>query len=120
MTDLLIDDATGDLVIEDFNMLLTPDAVGSIKQRIQTRLRAFKGEYFLDVDFGTPYYQQVFVKGISKGVIDSIFRNIITETLGVINVTSFNSTLNSTNRAYTANWTALVNEDFPEEIEGTI
>jgi len=117
MTDLLLDN-TGDIVINDFALQLTPDAVGSIKQRVQIRLKAFKGEYFLDLDFGTPYHQQIFQKGISKGVVDAIFTKMINDTKGVVGVTSFTSTLDNTSRAYSASWKAIVDGDFP--IEGTI
>jgi len=117
VTDFLIG-TDGDLVIEDFTIQLTPDLTESIKQRILIRLKTFKGEYFLDTNFGTPYYQQVFVKGISKGVVDSIFKSVINETPGVVNVISYSSVLNPISRTYTADFGALL--DTGEVIEGTI
>jgi hypothetical protein len=118
MTDLLIDDLTGDLVIENDTFLLTADFADSVKQRLRTRLRTFKGEYFLDLEFGTPYYQQIFVKGISKGVIDNIFKGIITGTPGVVRISSFSSTLDRTTRKYEAKFKAILEDD--SEIEDTI
>ena len=117
MSDLQLD-STGDLLISDFSFQLTFDDTEAVKQRLQIRLKAFVGEYFLDTDFGTPYYQQVFVKGISQGVIDSVFKDVIIKTTGVARISSYISNLNRTTRAYSADWKAVLNSS--EEIEGTI
>ena len=117
MTDIQLDN-TGDIDITDFSMSLTYDDTESIRQRVLIRLQTFKGEYFLDTTIGIPYFQQVFVKGVNKGVIDSIFKNAIEQTPGVSKVTSYTSTLDSSNRTYTTNWRAKL--DNGDEITGTV
>lgn len=117
MTDIQLDN-TGDIDISDYTMSLTYDLTESVKQRISIKLKFFKGEYFLDTTIGIPYFQQVFVKGVNKGVIDSIFKNAISRTDGVDKILFYTSTLNNSLREYSANWSVqLVNGD---TVEGTI
>ncbi len=48
-----------------------------VEQRIRVRLRFFRGEWFLNLDAGTPYYQVLFVKGVGNNVIRSVFSQIL-------------------------------------------
>ena len=59
MIDIRFDD---DLVIQngDLASVDEPDASG---QRIEDRLLTFRGEWFLDLNYGTPYYDNIVVKG---------------------------------------------------------
>lgn len=117
MSDIQLD-INGDIDITDDSMSLTFDDVEAVKQRLSIRLKAFRGEYFLDLGFGVPYFQQVFIKGISQGVIDAVFKNQINDTPGVAQVTSYSSTLIASSRDYSASFKALL--DSGETIEGTV
>ena len=63
----------GDLEIQagEF-VLLTP--VEQAGQAIGNRLKFFKGESFLDVREGVPYFTEILAKGISLARIRSIIR----------------------------------------------
>jgi hypothetical protein len=70
MTDIRFDN---DLVLKNGDILLVeePDASG---QRIKHRLLTFIGEYFLDLNFGTPYYDNILVKAPRIDVISAIIK----------------------------------------------
>jgi len=70
MTDIRFDN---DLVVQNGDLLLVeePDASG---QRIKHRLLTFIGEYFLDLNFGTPYYDNILVKAPRIDVISAIIK----------------------------------------------
>jgi len=54
-----------------------------VAQRLRVRLLFFKGEWFLNLDEGLPYYQSVLVKGLQEKVIRSVFGAAIQGTPGV-------------------------------------
>jgi hypothetical protein len=56
--DFALDPATHDLLIEDFDLVLVEEA-DRVRQQIAIRLQMFKGEWFLDLDFGFPWFQEV-------------------------------------------------------------
>ena len=72
----------------------------AIKQRLLVALQIFKGEWFLDTDLGVPYFQTIFQKGVTKGVVDSILKRKIEAVEGVSRIVSFTSTLNNATRDY--------------------
>ena len=49
---------------------------------------SFKGEWFLDLDAGTPYYQTLFRKNPPPALIRGVFNRIISDCEGVDAVTS--------------------------------
>ena len=71
----------------------------SVSQRLVTRLKTFKGEWFMDNTYGFPYFQEVLGKKISKEDVDNIYRREILKERGVKNLTYFKSTL-SKDRVY--------------------
>lgn len=91
------DDFGGDVIF--YNGALTPRQMTcglktSVSQRLVTRLKTFKGEWFMDNTHGFPYFQRVLGKKIKKESIDKIFREEILKERGVKNLTYFESSLN--------------------------
>lgn len=97
--DILLDEQTHDAVFINGQAPLTKGVDDALKQRLKIKLLTFKGEWFLNTKYGTPYFQQIFGKGRSKGSIDLIFRQLIEEDEDVITLLEFNSSL-SKNRVY--------------------
>jgi len=72
---------TGDVFIQERE---------EIAQTCVTRLKLFLGEYFRDITDGTPWFQQILGKFESLNTIESILRNRIARTPGVVRLLSFN------------------------------
>lgn len=98
--DILLDEDTHDAIFVNGSTPITQDLLESLKQRLKIKLLTFKGEWFLDTNYGTPYFQQIFGKNRSKGSIDLIFRELIQDDEDVVNITEFESEISS-DRTYT-------------------
>lgn len=98
--DILLTD-TGDVLFSNTEQaLVTDEQRQDVAQRLQIKLRTFLGEWFLNVDNGVPYLEQIFGKGRKKGTVDIIFQTLILEEPDVLEIVSFNSTLDATTREY--------------------
>jgi hypothetical protein len=82
---LKVDPTTGDLVHDGHRLQLIAD-VPAIAQSLRTRLSTFQGEWFLDEDFGVPYFQTVLGKQASLVAVREVFRGIIADTPGVLGI----------------------------------
>lgn len=87
MSDLLLDDE-GDLVLENGDLVLSTGQE-AIKQNILQRLRAYKGEWFLNIEDGVPYFQDILKKNPNPRAVDGAFKVAILGTPGVTELTSF-------------------------------
>lgn len=99
--DLKIDPLSGDLVWENgptTALSLTLERTDVVAQRLRIKLLTFRGEYFLDTQYGLPWWQRILGHKNKKGVVDQIFQTAILEERGVREITFFESTL--VNRVY--------------------
>lgn len=98
MSDFALNTTTDDLLLVEGDLSLT---VGreAVRQHIQQRLRAFTGEWFLDLASGLPYYQSILVKNPNLQAIQGILQAEIIATPGVIELQDFQlNYVNSTRR----------------------
>lgn len=100
MSDILLN-TDGDLSIVGGKVTLISDSLQALEQRLTIRLKTFQEEWFLNVNHGLPYYQQIFTKSIAQSSVDNLFRSYILETDGVVRLFDFSSTLNHQTRKYT-------------------
>lgn len=98
--DILLDEETHDVIFQNGSTPVTENIADGLKQRLKIKLLTFKGEWFLNTNYGTPYFQEIFGKGRSKGSIDIIFRQLLSEDEDVLSIVRFSSTL-SNDRTYT-------------------
>lgn len=108
MNDLAINE-DGDLLIANYDLQI----VTSLDQTIQEliiRLKFFLGEWFLDTEAGIPYYQDFFVKAPNQIRIESVLKNEILDTPGILELTSFVSDFDEINRKYSVRFGALADE----------
>ena len=77
---------------------ITQESAEVVAQRLSIRLKTFLGEWFLDVGYGVPYYQQILAKKTTKVAVDRIFQQQILSERGVRELVSFSSTFE--NRQY--------------------
>lgn len=87
--DLKIDDLTGDLSFDASGQLEQVTGADAIKQHVQTRLRWFFGEWFLDERIGVPYLQRILGKPANFSLAAAIIRETVLGTPGVERITSF-------------------------------
>lgn len=95
-------DADGDYVLGAATAFLvnTPHTVA---QAVATRLRLFRGEWFLDTTEGMPW-DDVLGKN-TQGTADSAIRQCILGTQGVAEITDYASTIDANTRAMTVSAT---------------
>lgn len=110
-------DANGDLDISTLDLQITSlDGRDDLRQQIQIRLQFFQGEWFLNTDFGMPYFQTIFRKGITKDVVDNIIRQQVLAIDGVVAVENLTSTLNFRTRDYTCTFKAVCDDGQTVEV----
>ena len=82
----------GDLELVDAQIVLFGDRAKAdefreaVAQDLRTRLKFFKGEWFLDQFEGVPYFENILVKAPDPAVIKSIFRDAILNTPHIVSV----------------------------------
>ena len=103
--DLLIDNnpispSYGDLTFKNGPLTLdftTQSRTEVVAQRLYILLRTFSGEWFLDTEYGVPYWS-ILGRKTSKSAVDLIFQRAILSENGVKEITFFESTF--ANRQY--------------------
>jgi len=81
-------DSSNDLIIRDGNITTVSEA-SEVVQNVRSRLLFYFGEWFLNTSRGVPYFEEVFVKPANLAKIESIFKQTILETDGVLKLTNF-------------------------------
>ena len=109
--DLSLDATTGDFLMSQGDLYLTTE-YNAIAQDVRVRLRFFRGEWFLDLDAGVPFYEAILVKSPNLAVIRDIIGEAILEAPGVKSITSLTLDFNRATRELTV--AATVNTDLGE------
>ena len=82
------------------------DGAERVRQQLEFRLSLFRGEWFLDGDFGTPYFQSILGKQVTEtGAISAIKAQIL-DVDGVTAINSFNWNFDRKNRRLTVEFEA--------------
>ena len=79
-------DENGDLGTSGQMFVFDKEAV---KQTAETRLRLYSGEYFRNINDGTPWFQQILGKFQNINAVEAILRSRIAQTPGVVRLLSF-------------------------------
>lgn len=90
--------STGDYSFGNGQLDFWINAPEGVAQAVQTRLLLWTGEWFLDVDEGTPYMQGVFGKH-SQTEADITIQTRVGDTQGLVDIENYNSTLNRDDRS---------------------
>lgn len=91
MTIRLIDPETGDIVTSGQQFVFGDLPREEISQTIQTRLRLFTGEYFRNIEDGTPWFEVILEKNTPLSQRDAVIRRRILQTPGVLQITRYES-----------------------------
>jgi hypothetical protein len=105
-------DSDSDYAINSF----VQDSPATI-QAVATRLRLFKGEWFLNLDDGVPWYQEILGKSFNLPRVETIIRNRIRETEGVKELNEFSLRLASSTRLLTVSFKAatIYDDEFTDD-----
>lgn len=107
--DIKLDD-NNDIVIEN-NTLVFTTGTDEIRQSIVERLNFFKGEWFLDLKNGTPWFQDIFGKGNRLSTISTALKSRIIDTQGVKRLQEFTLDLNNSTRELLVEMSAQTEDD---------
>lgn len=97
--DFRINPSTGDLLVENGDLVLTDSIKTETFQRLKHTLNVWQGEWWRDVTFGTPYQQSILRK-TTKALVDAEFLRILRNDPQVVEVLEFESVLNRNTRLY--------------------
>ena len=79
-------DYTNDITFENDDLVLL-DGVDAIGQDVSIRLQTFLGEWFLDIRIGMPYFTKILGQKPRLAAVESIFKDAILSTPGIISIT---------------------------------
>jgi hypothetical protein len=88
----------------EFPFRLTTPGVEAVKQGIRIRIQTFLGEWFLDLDFGIPWFEKILGQKFNEAEIRNAFRALILETPGVLELISLTATYTSATRTVAIDW----------------
>jgi hypothetical protein len=80
--------SSNDLIIENGSLKLVSEGAETV-QHVRTRLLFYMEEWFLDLESGVPYFQEVFTKPANLANIESIFKAKILNTPEVESLLEF-------------------------------
>lgn len=81
-------DSNNDLIIKGGSFRLVKDAA-EVVQHVRTRLLFYYNEWFLDLTAGTKYFQEIFIKPADLANVESILKQRILETPGILTLLEF-------------------------------
>lgn len=107
---LKLDETTHDLFVTNFEFASISLRTEDLAQRLKIKLLFFKGEWFLDENYGIPYFQEVFVKGTNREAIDDRFRIAISQERDVERLLEYSSEFDPINRVFQVSATVKTTE----------
>lgn len=110
--DLLLDDE-GDLVLT--SGLVFSTGLNAVAQGIRIRIQSFRGEWFLDLDHGVPYYQDLLGQKFNEVKARAAFRTAIITAPGVTELLSLIVTFDRPTRALNVAWKTRTDFGIVEE-----
>lgn len=111
MKDFILQDNSYAFKLTGFDFKFTSSNLEYIAQKLRIKLKTFLGEYFLNVEIGLPFFEQIFVKSPNIDLIGDLFKQQILEEEEVDELVSFEQEWNKTTRALTTTFTIKVKEE---------
>jgi len=119
MKSLYLDPITKDLAITSTgNLRFTQTDTEYVAQKIETKLSFFIGEWWLNVDLGIPYYEQILVKNPDLNIVNGLFIRELNSIPEIVEIVSFNASFDTSARKYSANFEVRIESG--EIIEGSV
>lgn len=118
--DILLDPQSHDVIFVNGAAPTTRSQQDVVAQRLKITLQTFLGEWFLNLDTGIPYFQQILTKIRNKSSVDAIFQQAILADEGVIEMLAYSSTLNVASRGFDLSFTVRVADGSAVPIDFTL
>ena len=113
-------DSNNDLIVNDGRLKIVKDGA-EIVQHVRTRLLFYLNEWFLDLNAGTPYFQQIFTKPVNLSNVESILKSRILNTPGVNRLIEFSMDyVGGNERKLTINFSSETDYGFIDKTEVTV
>lgn len=112
-------DARNDLIFTDGDLTLTTTKAEMAGQTLSITLRTFRGEWFMNTNFGIPYLQEIIGVAKKKEVVDRIFLSTIANNIYVDDINSYTSSYDRDERYYTMNVTVTAGEEYVTSLFST-
>jgi hypothetical protein len=90
----------GDLHLDASGNISMADGIEGLRQCVVSMLRTIKGEWILDVTFGIPYKQEIFIIGVREAAVRNIYDRAILEFKEVINISHSAGVLDRNQRRF--------------------
>jgi len=119
IVDLKLDENNWSCVVIENQDLGFVSGIESIRQHLKQRFQFFRGEYKHDLTRGIPYHDEFFKKNPNPVVMDSILKDVILTTPGVIELLSFSMEINNSTRILNIPFKVMTSEgilDYSGEI----
>lgn len=97
----------GALELDDSGQLVLVENQDEVKQFLIQKLRAFRGEWFLDITLGVPYYESILVKNPNPTLIEALLVDEILATPGTLEILEFELDLDKATRELSLNLKVL-------------
>ena len=95
----------GDIAVVD-GALGIVSGIDELTQLIDQTLSASQGDWFLDIDLGIPNFQVILKKSTSIAQIESIYLDTINAIPGILEIETFNLSLDSATRVLSISFRA--------------
>jgi hypothetical protein len=105
-----IDPETRDLVRDAGGRLEYVEGDEATAQEITSRLEFFRGENFLDVREGVPYYQEILAKGVDPARVIAIVRQAVQSVPSIVDVPRVEIESDNATREAVVTWEARTAE----------
>lgn len=89
--------AQNDIFVENGSFRTTSDGA-EVAQHVRTRLQFFEGEWFLDLSAGIPWIQDIFTRPANLVRAETLIKNEITTTPGVLRLIEFEVNFDNASR----------------------
>ena len=115
MKSLYIDPITKDLVLNNKNNLrFTTTTAEYTAQKVENKMLFFKGEWWLNVNLGIPYYTDILKKNPNLNLVQSILKSEILSMKGVLELLTFELDIDNSERVLYVNYRIRTETDIVE------
>lgn len=102
--------AVHDLVFVNGECPTTGNIKDVVAQRLYILLRTFKGEWYLNEEYGIPWLERVLGQRVRKSTVDMMIQSAVIKEAGVRSVTYFRSWYDNSTREYMCEFRVMTDQ----------